>query len=105
MRLVSRRNEIAAGIESSFSNSGTNVKTNLHPAMRGLGARNELMKNEIDKSKLNILDEPDCPECEELDDACPKCALEIHESWHEQGMFWIRAELCHPNCPGLKETP
>lgn len=42
----------------------------------------------------------ECAKCAELEDACPECARKIHESWHEQGMWWIRAEECHDNCPG-----
>lgn len=50
----------------------------------------------------------DCPKCGEDTDAdapCAECRREIHESWHKQGLWWIRLEECHPECPGNKEHP
>jgi hypothetical protein len=49
------------------------------------------------------MEEEECKECNELEDACPKHAKEIHESWHKVGFWWIREEMCHENCPGLRE--
>lgn len=44
----------------------------------------------------------ECEECEQGEDACPKHATLIHESWHATGMWWVRFEMCHPECPGRK---
>jgi hypothetical protein len=43
--------------------------------------------------------------CDPRVEPCPACRRKIHESWHEQGMYWIRANECHPECPGaLKDA-
>lgn len=47
--------------------------------------------------------EPECAACANREDACPQCSRQIHESWHEQGMPWIRHWECHPDCPGVKK--
>lgn len=54
----------------------------------------------VGSSALLAGESEECPKCAELEDACPECARKIHESWHEQGMWWIRAEECHETCPG-----
>jgi hypothetical protein len=46
----------------------------------------------------------DCPACADREDACPSCARKIHESWHKAGLWWIRMEECHPDCPGVKSA-
>lgn len=46
----------------------------------------------------------DCPLCADLDDACEKCAREIHQSWHERGLWWIRMESCDESCQLHEET-
>lgn len=45
----------------------------------------------------------DCPKCGDNTDAtgpCADCRRKIHEGWHLQGMYWIRPEECHEQCPG-----
>jgi hypothetical protein len=57
----------------------------------------------MNNEKLSLYEE--CAECEQLEDACPACARRIHEGWHEAGLWWVRAEECHPGCPGRAEHP
>lgn len=45
----------------------------------------------------------DCADCKDAVEPCAYHARMIHESWHEAGLFWIRREECHENCPGLKK--
>lgn len=44
----------------------------------------------------------ECEVCEDADEPCADCRCAIHESWHEAGMWWIRAEECHMGCPGIR---
>ena len=42
----------------------------------------------------------ECPECaKSWDEPCAKHRKEIHQSWHKQGLWWIRAEECDESCP------
>jgi hypothetical protein len=43
----------------------------------------------------------DCDECNRRDEQglegpCAACRRAIHESWHQNGLWWIRSEECHP---------
>jgi Lar family restriction alleviation protein len=58
---------------------------------------------DADREANPLPDQDECEACENGTDACPRHALEIHESWHGAGMFWIRGELCHERCPGVKQ--
>ena len=46
----------------------------------------------------------ECSICSDLEDACEKCAKEIHQSWHLKGHWWIRMESCDESCPQHAET-
>lgn len=47
----------------------------------------------------------ECEVCRDADEPCADCRRAIHESWHEAGMWWIRAEECHMGCPGNPMNP
>jgi ferredoxin len=67
-----------------------------------LPAPESVPDGDADREANPLPDQDECEACENGTDACPRHALEIHESWHEGGMFWIRGELCHEGCPGVK---
>ncbi|HEX7313318.1 MAG TPA: hypothetical protein VF297_05330 [Pyrinomonadaceae bacterium] len=52
--------------------------------------------------------EGECSEClcdETRVEPCAKCRRTIHESWHASGLWWIRREECHAECPGRATHP
>jgi hypothetical protein len=49
--------------------------------------------------------EEECQECEISVEPCAKHRKAIHQSWHERGMGWIRAEECDETCPAHQVAP
>ena len=54
---------------------------------------------------MSANDTADCLDClkQTTPEPCDSCAQRIHESWHLQGMWWIRPEMCSESCPGWKK--
>ena len=48
--------------------------------------------------------EPECKVCADWDQPCDSCASDIHQSWHAQGFWWIRTEMCDSSCPNIADT-
>jgi hypothetical protein len=44
-----------------------------------------------------------CEVCKNEAIPCETCRRRIHEEWHKLGMWWVRAEECHVECPGRGE--
>jgi hypothetical protein len=51
------------------------------------------------------MDGVECQACAESNRPCADCRRKIHESYHAVGLWWIRQEECHPDCPGLLPRP
>ena len=42
--------------------------------------------------------------CRDDEQPCAACRKAIHQSWHQQGLWWIRQEECDESCPCWIDT-